>query len=361
MAHSPAIALDTESNSFYHYPEQLCLIQIATADRAYVIDTVALPGVSPLKDILWDSSIVKVVHGADYDLRSLDRHYRFSVRNLYDTSIAARFAGIEHFGLADSVKEVLGITMTKSKRLQLMDWGRRPLTAESFDYAVADVAHLLALRKVLSERLGVLGRMSWVEEEFARLESIRYSAPNANTAFLSVKGARDLDGRSLAVLRSLFQFRENEAVRQHRPPFFILPDAALVSLAGSPTSRLRDIPGVGEVALQRYGRGIDEAVREGLKSPPVQRPANHFERPSREQVERLARLKAWRKSLGESLSLDPSLLWPATSLERLAKDPTSLSQELDSEDVRRWQRTQFVHSLRPYVEKLAWTSAGLKH
>ncbi len=350
---SPAIALDTESNSFYRYPEQLCLIQIATSDKAYVIDTIALPGISALRDTLADGSIVKVIHGADYDLRSLDRHYRYNVRNIFDTSIAARFAGIEHFGLADSLKEVLGVTIAKSKRLQLMDWGRRPLTSESLDYAVADVVHLLALRRRLSERLARLSRMAWVNEEFARLETIRYSEPDTNSAVLGVKGSRDLDERGLAVLRSLYLFREKEAIRQHRPPFFIVPDAALVWLAGNPMSRPQDVPGLGEVALQRYGRGIDDAIRQGLRSPPIYRPANHFERPGREQIERLAQLKVWRKSLGESLSLDPSLLWPAASLERLSAAPDSLESEMSSGDVRRWQREQFGVSLRACVGKLS--------
>ena len=353
ISQSPAIALDTESNSFYHYPEQLCLIQIATSDKAYVIDTIALPGISVLRDTLANGSVVKVIHGADYDLRSLDRHCRYNVRNIFDTSIAARFVGIQHFGLADSLKEVLGVTIAKNKRLQLMDWGRRPLSAESLEYAVADVAHLLELRRRLSERLTSLSRMAWVHEEFARLETIRYSEPDTNAAVLGVKGSRDLDERGLAVLRSLYLFREKEAVRQHRPPFFILPDAALVWLAGNPMSRPQDIPGLGEVALQRYGRGIDEAIRQGLKSPPLHRPANHFERPSREQIDRLSQLKTWRKSMGESLSLDPSLLWPAASLERLAASPHSLELEMGSVDVRRWQREQLGASLRAYLGKLA--------
>jgi ribonuclease D len=94
MAGSQTIALDTESNSFHHYPEQLCLIQIAAGNKFYVIDTISLKEPVPIKTVLLDDSIMKVVHGADYDIRSLDRHYGFHIHNLYDTSIAARFTGI---------------------------------------------------------------------------------------------------------------------------------------------------------------------------------------------------------------------------------------------------------------------------
>jgi ribonuclease D len=110
MAGSRAIALDTESNSFHHYPEQLCLIQIATRHKVHIIDTISLKELVPLKEVLVDDSIKKVVHGADYDIRSLDRHYGFRIRNLYDTNIAARFAGITQFGLAALIKDLLGVS-----------------------------------------------------------------------------------------------------------------------------------------------------------------------------------------------------------------------------------------------------------
>ena len=97
---SHAIALDTESNSFHHYPEQLCLIQIASRHNVYVIDTMSLYDLTPLGDVLSNTSITKIIHGADYDIRSLDRHYGLHIHNLFDTSIAARFAGITQFGLA---------------------------------------------------------------------------------------------------------------------------------------------------------------------------------------------------------------------------------------------------------------------
>ena len=109
-----AIALDTESNSRHHYPEQLCLIQIATRNKVQVIDAISLKELEPLRKVLADDSIMKVVHGADYDIRCLDRHYGFRISNLYDTYIAARFAGIPRVGLAALLKDLLGVNVIKS-------------------------------------------------------------------------------------------------------------------------------------------------------------------------------------------------------------------------------------------------------
>ncbi len=353
MAGSRAIALDTESNSFHHYPEQLCLIQIATRHKVHIIDTISLKELAPLKEVLVDDSIKKVVHGADYDIRSLDRHYGFRIRNLYDTNIAARFAGITQFGLAALIKDLLGVTIHKSKRLQRTDWGRRPLSADALDYAITDVRHLLALQETLDQRLQALGRTAWVAEECSRLEEVRYTAPNLETAYLSVKGAKNLDGCGLAILQSLFLFREKEARRQRRPPFFVIPDAALVSLATSPTAILSEVPGLGQTGMQRFGRGLQQALRDGQSAPPIHRPPPlTAERVSQEQIQRLSRLKAWRASQSGTLSLDPSLLWPTASLERLAKAPDTLDVELTSANIRRWQRDHFASSLHAYLESL---------
>ena len=176
LTNQQAIALDTESDSFYRYPEQLCLVRIATNKIAFVVDTLALPQLAPLGKVLADKSIEKVIHSADYDIRTLDRHHGLRIHGLYDTSIVARFAGIGQIGLAALIKEALGITIPKNERLQRGDWGHRPLSAEALDYAVTDVQYLLTLRVVLNQRLEGLGRTTWVAEECAVLEQIRYVA-----------------------------------------------------------------------------------------------------------------------------------------------------------------------------------------
>ena len=341
------IALDTESNSFHHYPEQLCLIQIASRHRVYIIDAISLRDLAPLRDILADVSIKKVIHSADYDIRSLDRHSGLHIRNVFDTSIAARFTGINKLGLEALTRDLLGITINKSKRLQRSDWGRRPLSAEALEYAATDVRHLIALKEILDQQLRTLGRETWVEEECARIEGIRHTPPNPETAYLYVKGSRHLNGRELAVLQSLVLFREEEARRQHRPPFFVLPDATLIFLATNLPADLSEVPGLGRTGLKRFGQGLQEALHNGMTAPPIHRPArSRFVRASEEEVKRLSYLKEWRTSLGFSLSLDPSVLWPLSSLERLARAPDSLSVELASDDIRRWQRDVVASSLQ---------------
>ena len=200
---SKVIALDTESNSRYHYPEQLCLIQIASLDKIYIIDTISASDLSPIRDILADASVRKVIHSADYDIRCLDRHSGLRIRNLSDPSIAARFTGITQYGLASLIKDLLGIIIDKSKHIQKSDWGQRPLSTEAILYAANDVRYLITLQQELDQKLRILGREAWVAEECARIEKVRYNEPNLETAYLSVKGSKDLNGQELAIFQKL--------------------------------------------------------------------------------------------------------------------------------------------------------------
>ena len=149
------------------------------------------------------------------------------------------------------------------------------------------------------------------------------------------------------MLQSLVLFREEEARRQDRPPFFVLPDAALVFLATEPRADLSEVPGLRRTGLKRFEQGLRQALHNGMSAPPIHRPPRiKFVRASAEEIERLNHLKEWRTSLGSRLSLDPALLWPLSSLERLARAPDTLSVEIASDDIRRWQREVVASSLQ---------------
>src|SRR5207253_488016 len=143
----------------------------------------------PLGELLADPAVEKVFHDADYDLRILDRDYRFRAARIFDTRIAAQLAGEPAVGLAALLEKYVGVKLAKEH--QKADWSRRPLPPAMLEYAAADTQHLPALRDALRDRLTQLGRLAWAEEEFAPLESLRWTgAPDAGDAFQRVKGAR---------------------------------------------------------------------------------------------------------------------------------------------------------------------------
>ncbi len=359
ISKAPRVAVDIESNGFFRYHERVCLVQLAVAETAFIVDPLAIDDVRPLGDLLGDGSVEKVFHAADYDLRSLDRDWGFRVNNLFDTGIAAAFVGSEHLGLQSVVEEQAGVKLAKHKKLQRSDWTMRPLSPEALRYAADDVLHLLQVREALSERLKKLSRFAWAKEEFARLENVRHTPPDRELAFLSIKGSRDLDGRGLAVLRSLFQFRERQASRLDRPFFKVIPDSVLVKLSSEPAADLSTVKGLGRFGRPPANRGLKAAIDEGLRSRPVTWPKRTrseetWSPAKRESVRtRIRSLKTWRSELGRKLRLDPGLLWPAVSLERLARCPDSLHSELVSPEVRSWQKREFGEALRGVLATLS--------
>ena len=346
LVQEPAIAIDTESNSRHRYPERVCLVQVATNSKVYLIDTLAVNDMKPIGEVLADETVAKVTQGAEYDIRCLDREWGFRVRNLFDTSIAARFVGMKQTGLSVLIGDLLGVHIPKDARIQKSDWSRRPLSHEAVNYAAMDVWYLLSIKKTLESGLRTLARSLWVSEECARLEEIRYVAPDPETAFLSLKGSRRLDGQEKAILKRLFMLREAEARRRNLPPYYVLPHETLIYLASNPAVDIAQLPALRRQVDSRFGRLLRATVHRGLADPPIGNPIRHRIQPVTSlEIERLKMLKRWRTNLGTQLSIDPALVWPMASLERLAKVPSTLDAEIRVPEVRQWQREQFATSL----------------
>ena len=312
---------------------------------------------TPLGGVLSDERVEVVLHSGDHDIRSLDRDWRFRVTSLFDTSIAAAFTGMERLGLATVLESSLGVSISKDKRLQRSDWTIRPLKPRALSYAADDVRHLLELADTLRNRLVQLGRLNWVMEESERIASIRYQPPDPDTAVFRVKGSRRLNGRELAILKSLVACRERHIVKIGRPHFRVIPDAALVFLAANPDSSLKKVRGLGRFAHGRLAADIREAIREGQKADPVRRPRARRPRVSLSRTEiaaagqRLDDLKKWRIAQGRSRDLDPALIWPTSNLKSIAGSPQDMEKAMRSREVRRWQRVEFEASLRQVLRQ----------
>ena len=339
-----AVAVDSESDSLHHFPEKVCLIQLAAPDDGvFLVDPLAVRDLAALGPILADPAVVKVLHGAAYDVTSMKRDFAFEIAGLFDTMVAAQFLGMPEVGLTALLRRVLGIEAGESR--QKDDWAARPLSPVQEHYAAEDVRHLAALRAQLLAALRACGREGWVEEECRALEA----TPAADRIFdaddcFRIKGVRTLDRRGLGVLRELFVAREAWAHARGRPPFKILGNDTLLRLAAErPTTpaALARIPGCTPTVVGRYGDGILQAVSRGLamreSSLPIpRRPVKPRLAPA--VARRIDILMGWRAEAAPRLGLDAGLLLPRRLIERLAElaptDPAALE---GVEGMRRWR------------------------
>jgi len=343
-----ALSIDTEADGLHHYPVKLCLVQVADDQgRGHLVDPLALPTLAPLGQFFADPGVVKVLHAADNDLGYLKRLYGFAVENLFDTAIAARFLGVTSLSLEGLLRDFLGVDPGPSR--QKDDWSKRPLSAAQETYALNDVLHLIPLRERLLEALRAKGRDRWVEEECAAVAAM--PAPERTVdpdAYMRLKGAKDLDGRGLAVLRELANARETLATKADRPPFMILGNEVLVALAAlkpPDTAAILTVKGCTSNVVRRVGEAILAAVERGLAVPddelPVRRP-NPRPRISGVVQRRSDTLRAWRVEAAKLVELDAGVIFPQRLIDRLANDPPRDVDALAQvEGVGRWRAELF--------------------
>ena len=257
----PALALDTESNSFHAYRERVCLIQLSSRSQDYVVDPIAID-VRPLGRLLCDGREV-VLHGADYDVRCLRREYGWRLGRLFDTMVAAKRLGRTGLGLSALVEGRFGVKLSKAH--QRSDWGRRPLSQDQLAYAALDTHYLLTLADELRTDLAKAGQLELAQAEFGRVAAVEPREKVFDTeGWRRLKGARELDQAGRTVLKALWLAREARASEEDRPPFKVLGEPSMVELARRRPAgheALARVPGVTPQVLRRLGAAIEAAIR----------------------------------------------------------------------------------------------------
>ena len=343
IAREPLVAMDTEAASFHRFVDRISLIQLSSARETAIIDPLTVTDVSGLGVLLADPAVEVVFHDADYDLRILDRDYSFHARRLFDTRIAAHLLGEPAVGLAALVEKYVGVTL--DKKYQRADWSRRPLPPEMLEYAATDTRYLLALRERLRAVLETRGRLSWAEEEFERLEGVRWTPAETNgSVYLRMKGARALSRRGLAVLRELLPWRDAVAAELDRACFRVISNEALLALSAEPprsSDELAKIRGLSPRLVTERGASLLAVIERGLSVaekdlPRFPRSERHFADPAFDQA--VERLKRERNEMAERLSLDPGVLCPKGTLEAVARARPKTSAALGQiHELRKWQ------------------------
>jgi ribonuclease D len=351
------IAVDTEADSFYHYQERVCLVQISAGGRDWLVDPLRGLDIRPLGALLSDPARTKVFHDGEYDVLILKRQFGFRFAGLFDTRVAAAALGMEAPGLAAVVNAHYGFELDKSQ--QRSDWSRRPLSREQVAYARLDTHYLVPLMHALAPELERRGRMPVLAGECARLAALEPAEKSFHAdEFLRLKGARRLSLLEMRVLRELFVLREEHARARDLPPFKILAPQALIELAQARPTSPRALDRLVPPSIQRrLGTEILAAIQRGLAQGPFERvpslPARGDEADLDEAgVELHERLKQWRKERAQKEGLDSSLVLNRRVLLRLAETRPRTREDLAGIDgLLAWQLELFGNELLAVVQR----------
>ena len=241
IADAPFICVDTEFMRESTYYPELCLVQVATPERAAAIDPLA-PGIdlTPLLDLMVNNEdILKVFHAGGQDVEIVYNLTGKTPHPIFDTQIGAMaLAQAEQVGYSNLVESWLGLTLDKGARFT--DWSRRPLDKRQIDYAIADVTHLAKIFPMMLDKLRATGRGHWLDEEMEKLADPSNYALDPDDAWGRVK-VQSRKPDVLGRLRALAAWREREARSKNLPRGRIAKDETLAELAAHPPRHQEDL------------------------------------------------------------------------------------------------------------------------
>jgi len=351
---SGPVAADAERASGFRYGHRAFLVQLRREGAGTVlIDPVACPDLAGVDAALAGAEVV--LHAASQDLPCL-ADIGFRPRRLFDTELAGRLLGYPRVGLATLVEEVLGLTLEKTH--SAADWSTRPLPTEWLHYAALDVEVLVELRDALAGQLAEQGKTRWADEEFAAILAAPPPPPRAEPWRRTSGIHRVRSRRGMAVVRELWQQRDEIARRRDISPGRVLADAAIVEAArAAPGSldELAKLPGFTGRGARRHGAEWLRAIRRArslaedqlpeASAPPGDGPppAHRWAERDPAAARRLAAVRAAVAALADASGLPTENLLAPDTVRRLSWQPPKpfdagqIAAELARYGARPWQ------------------------
>lgn len=321
------LVLDTEFIREKTYYPNLCLIQIATDEKIVCIDTLKIDDLTPLKDLLFSPTIIKVFHAASQDLEILFNLFDDIPIPIFDTQIAASALGYgEQVSYAHLVKEICNVILDKS--LSRAAWNRRPLKDEEIQYAIDDVKYLAQIYQHLTKELETKNRTHWVTDECQRICAIENYQINENELWKSINGVGKLEPSQLITLKHLASWRDHQARKENKPRQWILRNKSLRNLAIEQPKDIFALSNIEEITKQQlnlYSDSLLHCIENARQIPEHLWPNKNQQKPlDREQRKLLKHALQMVRERAEELQMSPNLLATRSKVEKLIRGEREL-------------------------------------
>lgn len=305
-----AVAVDTEfmrSDTFYPIAG---LIQVGDGKGCYLIDPLAFDDLTPLAELMTDTSVTKVLHSCSEDLELFKCLLNVVPTPLFDTQVAAAFAGFGFsIGYAGLARDMLNLDIPKGETRS--DWLRRPLSVSQLKYAALDVAHLLIIYGKLLQKLKADDRLDWVRSDCATLVAAAKLEPDFNQYYQKVNSAWKLNAVELETLKQLCEWREHQARLRDIPRNRVVKEPYLLEIAKvapETIAQLTEIEGIHRRTLDEDGEALLSIVKTSQEVATEQLPELLPPPLGREERNLLKALKVVSNNKAEALALPPEAL-----------------------------------------------------
>ena len=304
------VTLDTEFVRTKTFWPEAGLIQLGHGDVVWLVDPLTINDWQPLRELLLDESVIKVMHAMGEDLELFRYLLGVLPKNVFDSQIAATYAGLDFsIGYQRLIATLLGIEISKGETRS--DWLARPLSDSQISYAALDVFYLGQAYPLLMTRLEERGMTEWHREDCETQIECAATDSDPMEAWRDVKMAWQLRPEQLAVLQTLCDWRETEARRLNYARNRLIPSAALWDLARYQPRRINEIRRIKAMkppVLNQFGIQILQLIEEGRTIKP-----EHFpEQPSGplpKQVKPVVEeIKNFCRNRADELGLAPELI-----------------------------------------------------
>ena len=337
LAAAGEIAVDVEADSMHAFAARLCFVQVGTDEHIFLFDTLA-PGVqtASLAALFSDPARIKFFHAAGGDLQYL-AEAGVRVANLFDTHLAATLLGWPKVGLADLVRERLGVTLAKEH--QQADFSLRPLPPDLRAYIAGDVRYLCEIGRQTREACRTADILEEVELACRRQADEAVARPAQAELRVKIPCERmspAVHALAIAVAQALHEARLKWAEALDLPMGQVLSNAGILAVAQRRPESLKELSrlrGVRGSLVREHGeellaliRALTEKSKRG-ELPPVEPPqGNRAEDAVRRQ--RQALLKAFRAEHAQTRGVTPHVVLPNALLEELVEHPPRTVEEL---------------------------------
>jgi len=233
------ISVDLEHHSYRSFLGFTCLMQISTRTQDFLVDTIKLRSeMHRLNEIFTDWTLVKIMHGSDFDIEWLQKDFGIYVVNLFDTGQATRILQYPHFSLSYLLQKFCNVTA--QKQYQLADWRQRPLNDPMIRYAREDTHYLIYIYDHLRQELlsknnsdNDLNHFKQVHEKSKTICKKVYKKPVFLTkGFLTLcQHNSHLNSKQMKALRDLYVWRDKIARESDESCEYVLKNHQLLKIA----------------------------------------------------------------------------------------------------------------------------------
>jgi len=313
------VGFDTEFVSEDSFRPELCLLQISTRDQVFLLDPLAISDLGLVWHRLLDPRRLVIVHAGREEILFAYRATGQAFPQLFDIQIAVGLLGGEYpSSYGKLLQRYLGQTASKGETRT--DWRKRPLTKAQMEYAAQDVLHLPALYDLLNEQLLKLNRTSWLENELKQRQTALADFERAE-GWTRLSGVQNLASGQLAVVRELWNWRTQRAMRKNMPARRVLRDDLIIELARRGTAdpkRISHLRGLHHAGFQRFIPEIAECIEKGLHASPPETPWENASKLPRPPVLLQQFLAAAMGYLCRSNRISPAIVGTTEDVGQLA-------------------------------------------